>query len=308
MPLVILCGYPSSGKTTLAHHLKSFLDTKLLEGALGNCKAVHIVNEEFLKVPTNDYFMSKPQRRKRTRRQYFILYFLLFRLDVNEEKKVRAALLAASERFVSKDTIVILDSLNYIKGFRYQLYCQARAASTPHLVIHCQARESTCRLWNQSKERVYPSEQLEDLILRFEAPNNQNKWDSPLFGVATEVVTESELIDFFESLVPVLCSTPNRPPSTATLTNKPTSSNSIQILDSETQTIIDTVLAHQQNQLPLVRFPGTSKTLALPRPVTLATLSRVRRQFLHLNRLHPTTDPEKIRSLFIDFLASNMYL
>ena len=31
-------------------------------------------------------------------------------------------------------------------------------------------------------------------------------------------------------------------------------------------------------------------------------------QFLHLNRLHPTTEVEKIRSLFIDFLASNMYL
>lgn len=228
---------------------------------------------------------------------------------MNEEKKVRAALLAASERYVSKDTVLILDSLNYIKGFRYQLYCQARAAATPHLLIHCQAREDTCRHWNNLKtSRVYPIEQLDDLILRFEAPNNQNKWDSPLFGIVTEGSTEQELSLLFDSLLPVITSTPNRPPSTATLTNKPTSANSLQILDHETQSILDTIIKHQQDQLPLVRFPHTDKTLALPRPVTVATLSRVRRQFLQLNRLHPTTDPEKIRNLFIDFLAANMYL
>jgi protein KTI12 len=237
-----------------------------------------------------------------------LLMFSIF-LDVNEEKKVRAALLAASERFVSKDTILILDSLNYIKGFRYQLYCQARAVATSHLVIHCQAREDTCRYWNGLKStRAYPSDQLEDLILRFEAPNNQTKWDSPLFGIVTEGSTDQELSNLFHSLLPVITSSPNRPPSTATLTTKPTSSNSIQILDHETQAIIDTIIKHQQDQLPLVKFSQTAKTLALPRPVSVATLSRVRRQFLHLNRLHPTTDPEKIRSLFIDFLAANMYL
>lgn len=144
--------------------------------------------------------------------------------------------------------------------------------------------------------------------MRFEVPNNQNKWDSPLFGIITEDANPQELNELFESVLNVLNSTPNRPPSTATLTTKPVNSNSIQILDQETQSIVDTVLRHQQDQLPVVKFPGTSKTLALPRPVTVATLSRVRRQFLHLNRLHPTTEVEKIRSLFIDFLASNMYL
>lgn len=224
---------------------------------------------------------------------------------------MRAALLAASERHISKDTVLILDSLNYIKGFRYQLYCQARAASTPHLVIHCQAREDTCRLWNGKKGgRKYPGDQLEDLILRFEMPNNQNKWDSPLFGIVTEGASQQELFELFESLLPVLTASPNRPPSTATLTSKPSlnSSNSIQVLDQETQQILDTILKFQQDQLPLVKFPNTTKTLALPRPVSVATLSRVRRQFLHLNRLHPTVEPEKIRNLFIDFLAANMYL
>ena len=199
--------------------------------------------------------------------------------------------------------------MNYIKGFRYQLYCQARATATPHLVIHCQVREDTCRQWNEAKgERAYPVDQLEDLILRFEVPNNQNKWDSPLYGIVTEGASSQELSNLFDSILNVLNSTPNRPPSTSTLTTKPINPNSVQVLDHDTQAIVDIVLRHQQDQLPLVKFPGTSKTLALPRPVTVATLSRVRRQFLHLNRLHPITEPEKIKSLFIDFLASNMYL
>ena len=60
MPLVIVCGYPSSGKTTLSLKLKDFLETKLAAGELGvGIKTIQLVNEEFLQLPSNDYFMSK---------------------------------------------------------------------------------------------------------------------------------------------------------------------------------------------------------------------------------------------------------
>lgn len=39
------------------------------------------------------------------------------------------------ERHLSKETVVILDSLNYIKGYRYELYCIARALRTPNCVV-----------------------------------------------------------------------------------------------------------------------------------------------------------------------------
>lgn len=47
--------------------------------------------------------------------------------------------MSAVERFLTKDDIVIVDAMNYIKGFRYQLYCLARAIGTPHCVV----RDST---------------------------------------------------------------------------------------------------------------------------------------------------------------------
>lgn len=201
--------------------------------------------------------------------------------------------------------------MNYIKGFRYQLYCQARAASTPSLALHCESREDCCRAWNRERadqNHKYSPEILEDLFLRFEAPSNQTKWDSPLYTIIPEHAGEEELQSFFASLLPVLTSAPSRPPSAATQSLNPTPASSSQVFDQQTQQIIDQVMLAQQNQLSLVRFPGTDKTIALHRPVSVAQLSRIRRQFLLLNKLHPTNDVEKIRSLFVDYLSSNLYL
>ena len=41
----------------------------------------------------------------------------------------RASLFTAMQRALTKDTIVIVDGLNYIKGYRYQMYCVARELS-----------------------------------------------------------------------------------------------------------------------------------------------------------------------------------
>ncbi|XP_046548186.1 protein KTI12 homolog [Haliotis rubra] len=40
-------------------------------------------------------------------------------------------------RLLNKEDVVILDSLNYIKGFRYELFCVTKACHTPHCVIFC---------------------------------------------------------------------------------------------------------------------------------------------------------------------------
>lgn len=47
----------------------------------------------------------------------------------------RGALMSAVERALSTERIVIADSLNYIKGYRYQLYCLARQTATSHCVV-----------------------------------------------------------------------------------------------------------------------------------------------------------------------------
>jgi tRNA uridine 5-carbamoylmethylation protein Kti12 len=48
--------------------------------------------------------------------------------DSLQEKTARATLFTAITRHIARDTILIVDGMNYIKGFRYQLYCKAREA------------------------------------------------------------------------------------------------------------------------------------------------------------------------------------
>lgn len=60
------------------------------------------------------------------------------------EKDARAEEYSAVKRVLGRDDIVIADGLNYIKGFRYQLYCEAKAVQTPSCVVSCY-RPSTLR-------------------------------------------------------------------------------------------------------------------------------------------------------------------
>ncbi len=89
------------------------------------------------------------------------------------------------ERLVTKDAIVIADSMNYIKGYRYELYCVARATRTPHCVVYCDTPIDTVKEWNEKRpqEQKYETKLLEELCMRMEVPNGNYRWDNPLFTV-----------------------------------------------------------------------------------------------------------------------------
>lgn len=40
-----------------------------------------------------------------------------------------------ARRALGKDSIVILDGMNYIKGYRYQLWCEAKECGTTSCVV-----------------------------------------------------------------------------------------------------------------------------------------------------------------------------
>jgi protein KTI12 len=281
MPLVILCGFPASGKTTLANKLVSFLSTQ-------SNFPVKVVNEETISIPVG------PKN-------------ALYETAV-EEKKIRAALLAAAERHVSKDTVVIVDWLNYIKGYRYQLYCLARAAGTPSICLHCQARTSTCETRSHG---TYASALLHDLIARFEEPNGQSRWDAPLFSVAPEEASDSELTLLFTQILTSLQAPPTKPPSLATTASSSISPSFASAaspfkLDQATQEVLDQILQAQQSGLPFIDL--SSRRLQLDRrPINAALLARIRRQFIALNRARPI-DPARISLLFAEYLLASLDL
>lgn len=107
---------------------------------------------------------------------------------VASEKMCRGKLKSAVERAVNAHTVVIVDALNYIKGFRYELFCIIRAAASTHCVIHINAPHDAAREWNARRANAYSTRTLDDVWSRFETPDERNRWDRPLL-VADEMDT-----------------------------------------------------------------------------------------------------------------------
>lgn len=113
MPLLTMTGYPSSGKTCWATKIKAAFDGRIAQSSDPRISKVKVVliNDECLRIDKMDYS------------------------DSRREKSARGLLFSAVERHLGKECIVICDGLNYIKGFRYQLSCSAKAVGTPHCLV-----------------------------------------------------------------------------------------------------------------------------------------------------------------------------
>ena len=233
MPCLIITGHPSAGKTTLSYLLK---ERALLHDDIDE---VVVVNEESecgcLFDEYNNFTNSnndndnsnsnnnsnssnnsnfnnkngetKSSRKKDEKTQPGVattkqeLY-----ATAAAEKQTRATLKSAFDRAVKKGCesissrrLVIFDSLNYIKGYRYELHCISKAAGEKHGVLWVLNRLSNVQRWNNqgysgkkrhSQER-YSSDLLQELISRYEPPDSRNRWDQPLFTVDLATSTAS---------------------------------------------------------------------------------------------------------------------
>ena len=129
MPLVIVCGLPASGKTRRTEQLKTWLESKQSSAPGGPQHEIVTVSDETLGLNRSLYGSSA------------------------QEKPARGALIAAVERALSPKVILILDSLNYIKGFRYQLFCAAKNLRTQSCVVSVMMMTG---VWRHVYSNVYP--------------------------------------------------------------------------------------------------------------------------------------------------------
>lgn len=113
LQLIIVSGYPSSGKTYRSNQLVDFFTSKVNTATDPRINRLSVVriNDQILGLSRDVY------------------------REARSEKDARAAEYSAVKRALGRDTIVVADGLNYIKGFRYQLYCEAKAVQTPSCVV-----------------------------------------------------------------------------------------------------------------------------------------------------------------------------
>jgi len=100
MPLVVLCGLPHSGKSATCAAIETELRARLAHGgSAGGHRAMSIVSVKDTENPG---------------------YQPLIFSNAPQEKEHRAFLRSRVQQLLRPDVVVILDSCNYIKGFRYR--------------------------------------------------------------------------------------------------------------------------------------------------------------------------------------------
>ncbi|KAL5062054.1 hypothetical protein RYX36_023791, partial [Vicia faba] len=224
------------------------------------------------------------------------------------------------DRSLSKDTIIIVDSLNSIKGYRYELWCLARAAGIRYCVVYCDVEDNDCRKWNQERrengEDGYDDVIFEDLVRRFEKPERRNRWDSPLFELRSSDF--GSIVDDVVSYITKKVDSKTRDvkilqPTIATQTSRFSDANSLYELDKATQEVTNAIAEAQSRDLGMLSANGISIGKDLPpinlsRSVGLPELRRLRRTFMKLtgqtslSGRAPPSDSDSAKRMFIDYL------
>ncbi|KAL2160545.1 hypothetical protein VTH06DRAFT_1233 [Thermothelomyces fergusii] len=173
MPLIIITGLPTSGKTTRARQLYDYLSARLASQSSSSSSSssspppphqpqqeqqkqpqspppkpsasprppyrLHLISDSTLSIPRTVYDLSPASLPAHVR-------------SANAaEKDARAAVYGAVKRVLSPRDIVILDGLNYIKGWRYQLYCEAKNVRTGSCVLQVGAGVDRARRVNEAR-------------------------------------------------------------------------------------------------------------------------------------------------------------
>lgn len=307
--LIIITGFPTSGKTHRAIQLQSYLLNRI--SALPNTHPavslrVHLISDHTLAIPRTVYNLESKDAHERSNNA--------------SEKDARASVYAAVKRVLSNKDIVILDHANYIKGWRYQLYCEAKAVKTPHCVVHIGTPVEKARTINEERlassgelpeeERLYTTECWENLVYRYEEPNAFARWDSPLFTVLWED-ERPDCDGIWEAVVGSEAEGGKKTvrPNQATVLKAPTSEDYLYELDKSTQAILNRILEWSKDhsgegggEVGVGEGDSEELLVELPaNPIGLPALQRLRRQFISLNRRN-AVPVRRIRESFVGYL------
>lgn len=271
MPLVLLCGLPSSGKSRRAEELVDFLRQKFTD------KEIQLVSDDFSTIAKNSCYASS-----------------------RDEKTTRGQLKSSVERYLSPDAFVILDSLNYIKGFRYELFCVSKHLKSTHCVLLCGTPSETAKEWNSKREEgeKYSDDIFDALVVRFEPPDSQNRWDNPLFTIYPDDPLPTQAI------LDTLLHRKPPPPNQSTQSQPLSATNFLHELDRRTQEVLTSLLDSQRTSVvgEHVGVSGTLEKVHLTKNFTMAELRRLRKQFITYTKLHPVDSHDRIPTLFVQFI------
>ncbi|GAO14126.1 hypothetical protein UVI_02037860 [Ustilaginoidea virens] len=273
MPLIIVSGLPTSGKSTRAKQLHDYLATRIAETDPPKYR-LHLISDDSLSISRAVY-------------------------DLSPDTDARAAMYGAVKRVLSDRDFVVLDGLNYIKGWRYQLHCEAKAMRTPNCVLRVacpleQARQDHGDADPTTTTEPYERSNWDNLVFRYEEPNPMTRWDSPLFAILWDD-SEAQKTRTFDELWDAMAGEGRRavkPNQSTVQRGRDAGGDYLYVLERETQDIVKRILDQQSDQgggqvkVPLHASERQDLVVELPAgtKVGLPQLQRLRRAFVGLNR------------------------
>ncbi|GFY88717.1 KTI12-like, chromatin associated protein [Actinidia rufa] len=209
--------------------------------------------------------------------------------DMPAEKNLRVVR-SEVDRSLSRDNIIIVDSLISVKGYRYE----------------------------GRGEALYEDKIFEDLA-RFERPDIMNRWDSPLFeqwpfkdGIEKSSPAILDAVLYLTKRVDSKAKdVKNLQPTIATQTAWVSEANSLYEIDRATQVVINAIVEAQSQSIGVL-VNGINLGEGLPkinisRTIGLLELCRLRRTFIKLTGQSrsgppPPFDAVSAKRMFVDYL------
>ncbi|KDQ27821.1 hypothetical protein PLEOSDRAFT_1083788 [Pleurotus ostreatus PC15] len=262
MAFITISGFPSSGKSTRTQQIKAHLEAKIKNPEYsGPLKQVIVLSDDSLGISRTAYD------------------------DSRAEKPARGTLFTTLQRQMNADTVLIVDSLNYIKGFRYQMYCAAREMKLRMCTVYVVATPELCHQWNLTRpdDGKYSDKTLNGLIMRYEEPSSMVRWDSPLFTV---LWTEGGVPG--DQIWDAITEGNVKPPNASTLQSVKAPSDALHCLEQTTTSIVSAVMTESQGfggPVALSVTPSLQLQINLSsRHITLSELQRYKRQFITIHK------------------------
>ncbi|EDW43898.1 protein KTI12 homolog [Drosophila sechellia] len=295
MPIVVITGLPASGKSTRARQLRDHF--------VERGRKVHLISENEA-VPKAGFGKNSHTG------------------DSQKEKVVRSDLKSEASRHLNQDDLVILDAGNYIKGYRYELFCMSKVSRTTQCTVFtCIPQEEA---WTFNSRRTasdelpgdnetvqpvdnsdvpYTRETFDALCQRYEEPQSNNRWDSPLV-----VVLPKDTLDM-EAIYNALYESQPLPPNQSTYNAPLGATNYLFELDKILQAIIKEILgAVKIKAFGQLRIPGSRNPVKVATSMNALQLNRLRQKFItstcHASQTSPTP-LEQVPHLFVQFINAN---
>ncbi|KAF2903105.1 hypothetical protein ILUMI_03079 [Ignelater luminosus] len=276
MPLIIMTGTPCSGKTTRTKEIKKHFETQ--------GKTVHVVSEEEQIIKAGFEKNS-------------------FYLDSSKEKHIRGLVKSDVLKLIGPNSVVILDGSNYIKGYRYELYCASKANKSTQCTIYTLINHDVSWEFNEKREvesEKYNRETFDALIMRYEEPDSKNRWDSPLFMIYPDGTLD------FSAISDCLFKKKPPPPNQSTQNPPLSATNFLYELDKITKEITDEIIkAKSKGAVGEFQVPGYDNLTIDISSITKAQLIIARRQYLVYSKMHAPA-VNQIPQLYIQFLKTSI--